>query len=65
MIDLASWPYEQPPEEREMLARALDRCQSARQADQVLGAFLLLDLLADICLAPPRRRQVWRSRKPS
>lgn len=53
MTGIASWPYEQPPEEREMLAEALGRCQTPAQQQNVLGAFLLLDLLAEIYI--PRR----------
>ena len=59
MINLNNWPFDQPERERELMADALDQVQTMGQAEQVLGAFLLGDILVDILTAPPVWREYW------
>lgn len=67
-MNIAYWPHDQPEHEQELLREALGKCRTQDQAQQVFGAFLLLDLLTDIVLTPPAWRehwwQFWRPRRP-
>jgi hypothetical protein len=58
-MNLNSWPFDQPEKEQQLLAEALARCETVQQGQQVLGAFLLGDILVSVLSRPPARRDHW------